>query len=229
MLPPLAEPLDEAFAVVAGATYCYKWSCDASRCPDFHQQDSTPHMAPMVVYNSTPEGLIGGGPDGGIWGWHHVRNPIHGDLNKHKPGLLSTAAGAVIGLAINTGHKLVAEEPVAGEQALLKLFYLTSYERMGMVSLSCEGGCKCNPKTVDSHTTVHESVVKVARMAVSQSANCTLRVEVLRETRDPNGGHKFKIVQINVTPPQTAASQILTHDHAREKKIIEDFKLEAGW
>lgn len=107
----------------------------------------------MVVYNSTPEGLIGGGPDGGIWGWHHVRNPIHDDLNKHKPGLLSTAAGAVIGLAINTGHKLVAEEPVAGKQALLKLFYLTSYERMGMVSLSCEGGCKCTPKTVDSHTT----------------------------------------------------------------------------
>jgi hypothetical protein len=54
MLPPLAEPLDEAFAVVAGATYCYKWSCDASRCPDFHQQDSTP---PMVVYNMDARGF----------------------------------------------------------------------------------------------------------------------------------------------------------------------------
>ena len=112
-----------------------------------------------------------------------------------------------------------------GEDALLKIFYLTTYERMGMARVTCEDGCRCSPRILDGHTVMHESVVNVARLGVSQSENCTLRVEVMEETRDPKGGHKFKIVQINVTPPTSAEARKLSKDHAREKEIIDKYKL----
>jgi hypothetical protein len=60
-------------------------------------------------------------------------------------------------------------------------------------------------------------------VGVSQSRNCTLRVEVLRETRDPGGGHKFKVVSIHVTPLQTAELRKLTRDHDREAEIIDKY------
>ena len=240
-LPPLPDPLDESLRVVSGAAHCYSWECPELSCPNFHAQEKAPFLAPRVVYNSTPADIVPGGPDGGIWGWHHTQHPIHGDVSKFKPGLVTTAAGAVIGLAIDTAYGKDDGDIVGGGEggegegyhgnragdALVKIFYLTSYERMGMARVSCEGGCECRPRTLDGHTVRRESVVHVARMGVSQSENCTLRVEIAAETRDPKGGHKFKIFQINVTPPSSARTHnTLTKDRMMETEIMEKYNQE---
>ena len=246
-LPPLPEPLDKSLSVVSGAAHCYRWDCSLMSCPSFHAQEKAPFLAPRVVHNSTPANVVPGGPDGGTWGWHHTQHPIHGDVTKLKPGLVATAAGSVIGLAIDTvyrnkddidvggggggggggHHHHRAHDADADADALVKIFYLTSYERMGMARVSCEDGCTCRPRTLDGHAARHESVVHVARMGVSQSENCTLRVEIVAETRDPKGGHKFKIFQINVTPPSSAENRnMLTKDRMREKEVMDKYTQE---
>ena len=276
-MPPLPEPFDKGLSVVVGAAHCYRWDCRMVDCPSFHMQDKAPFLAPRMVYNSTPANVVPGGPDGGTWGWHHTQHPIHGDLTKTKPGLVATAAGSVIGLAIDTAYRSenndvgkkgdgdgeqrghdVADSGIDGEDdriatngeaapkrteqergehkegggvhahdALVKIFYLTSYERMGMARVSCEDGCTCRPRTLDGHTVRHESVVNVAHMGVSQSENCTLRVEIVAETRDPNGGHKFKLFQINVMPPSSAVTHnLLKRDQVREKEIMDRYARE---
>lgn len=62
---------------------------------------------------------------------------------------------------------------------------------MGILRLSCVSGCSCAPLDVDAHRpAVEESVLAIAQLNVTQSADCTLSLEVLEKTS--SGEHKFK-------------------------------------
>lgn len=62
---------------------------------------------------------------------------------------------------------------------------------MGVVRIACASGCACAPLDLDAHdASVEESLLAVAAVNVTQSAECTLRLEVLERTS--SGEHKFK-------------------------------------
>jgi hypothetical protein len=160
----------------------------------------------------------GGGGDRGGWGGEgkvgksRMSKKTAATALTHLTGLLREQADIARGRG---GGKEV-------EEALVKIFYMTSYAHMGVARLSCEGGCSCRPKDVDAHVTAHETVVHLLRMGITQNAICTLRVEVMDASSDPGSGHKFKIVGIDVTPPQSSEQRRLAHHyykHEREKMV----------
>ena len=75
---------------------------------------------------------------------------------------------------------------------LLALGYLVSYEHMGMFSIECLHGCKC--EGVHNQTATHashSSVYKFIYFAASQHSECRLKISSLRETG--SGEHKIKV------------------------------------
>ena len=92
--------------------------------------------------------------------------------------------------------------PVHGHSVLAHLVYLQSYEHMGVVRISCDAGCSCQPLVIDAHNTDRldsfELVASPLQLNVSgNSKNCVLGAEVLPKTS--SGEHKFKITALIVT------------------------------
>jgi hypothetical protein len=86
----------------------------------------------------------------------------------------------------------------------VELNYLTSYHGMGVVELSCHGGCRCVPFMVDAHrpttaaSVFEQTSVNVTRDDALGSAApaCELQLEVLNQTS--SGGHKWKLRDVRV-------------------------------
>ena len=111
------------------------------------------------------------------------------------------------------GHARHAHMP-----AEAMIAYLSSYEAMGTVAYRCEGGCRCESRTIDAHRGEEEmqrlvSVYKTERIPMQLTTvrrRCVLRLDVLNETRSQ--GHKFKVSEIaligySVAPADAAANR----------------------
>jgi hypothetical protein len=55
---------------------------------------------------------------------------------------------------VEAGSRACTRRPRPRPQITAELGYLRSYENMGRAAVRCEGGCKCEPWTLDGH---HES------------------------------------------------------------------------
>jgi len=116
---------------------------------------------------------------------------IHGK-DVYKQGMLAFTAGASMDVEIRTRLSLIP----ADARVLLIVKFLTSYEHMGAVSVSCAAGCQCDSMVFQGHSLDHVSVEGFASGLVSQSEKCVLRFQVLQESL--SGEHKAKVVSISV-------------------------------
>ncbi|KAG8468672.1 hypothetical protein KFE25_013755 [Diacronema lutheri] len=92
------------------------------------------------------------------------------------------------------------------------LRFLTSYERMGVARVSCVGACACAPVEIDAYRAPHGSRanrfsllahkllpdVRVDEPALERGDVCALRLRVLPRTSSPDGGHRWKLVQVSL-------------------------------
>ncbi|KAF8057926.1 hypothetical protein HT031_005872 [Scenedesmus sp. PABB004] len=69
--------------------------------------------------------------------------------------------------------------------------YLKTYRMMGAARLWCVSGCRCTPIVLDGWHEQRTSQQTMARLRVTQSAECRVGVTVLPATR--SGHHKFKV------------------------------------
>ena len=87
----------------------------------------------------------------------------------------------------------------SGACALVSLSYLTSYEQMGIVLVSCEGGCACMARSIDAHVTDatrNVSIVRESVLRVAPGPRCVLRFVV--SNISSSGGHKWKLFRVAV-------------------------------
>jgi len=116
---------------------------------------------------------------------------------QNKPGITALAPGSALTVRLSTRlAQLDAARPV-----LLRVVHLTSYERMGRAALRCARGCACADRVLDGATNSSAprvSVNAVASVQLTQSPDCVLRFTVLPESSSPDGGHKFKLIELSV-------------------------------
>lgn len=72
-----------------------------------------------------------------------------------------------------------------------RIGYLLSYRYMGEARIFCISGCTCLDITISGFHHVATSQTMMARLRVSQAAECRIGVQVLPSTT--SGHHKFKV------------------------------------
>jgi len=98
-------------------------------------------------------------------GWHNVSHE-RGAAGawRVKPGLRSEVAGSWWRVALDTGH----------DRFVIRLEFLTSYEKYGAARLSCRAGCTCTPRILNaSRPKERVSVSSVADVEVYKVQRAT--------------------------------------------------------
>ncbi|KAK3237601.1 hypothetical protein CYMTET_52332 [Cymbomonas tetramitiformis] len=110
----------------------------------------------------------------------------------HKPGLLATVPGAVLEVELDTS----LDPPLYTGQPFATIHYLSSFEHMGRVDITCRE-CECLQQQLDAHRTEDErSQMKDSRIHLSPSNGCIMRFTVANATS--SGEHKWKLQRISI-------------------------------
>jgi hypothetical protein len=127
---------------------------------------------------------------------------------KSRPGITAFTIGSRARVQLDAGGSQdigVSSLSPGKLRATISLTYLSSYEGMGTVGITCTDGCGCNlsPGSIDAHrgteTAVGERMISVYKshsfpVKLDSYGRCVLVVEVLNHTR--SSGHKFKISEL---------------------------------
>ena len=136
--------------------------------------------------------------------------------SKLSPGTTARVPGATMEFALDTSSQISSRAGGRGVQSLtsrpplhasvehvqMRLTYLQSYERHGIVQLTCVRGCTCAEQRIDAHTPPasgrrNESVFAQQKFAVAgRTRRCELRLQLLEETS--SGGHMFKVKDLSL-------------------------------
>ena len=104
--------------------------------------------------------------------WAYV---VEGTPDNPKPGYVTTKAGAVLELTIDT----LVPGAKPGASAHIAIGYLRSYEHMGYALFECVSQCTCSSREVNGNTTERSSIRVIFSLLVTQVKGCTMRVTVL--------------------------------------------------
>lgn len=129
------------------------------------------------------------------------RFKIEGVDAKMKPGLVGERAGDKVQLCLDVSRL----EP--GDNFVVILGHLISYEHMGTASLHCLGDCSCSPSFIDAHVPGGKfSVFKAKTFPVTRTnksatitlarANCSCVLELIIIEHSSSGEFKFKILSL---------------------------------
>lgn len=148
----------------------------------------------------------------------------------YKPGIVSLLPGAELRFVVDASAPLTrrrGRNTTDPNGAVLALTYLTSYEQMGVVGVSCEKGCDCEMRTIDALQMAQPtmamapselrrghhhseraaarnvSVASVAELLLTQTTSaCTVKLSNLARTRHGGESHlalsKWKLLQVRV-------------------------------
>ena len=129
-------------------------------------------LTQQCVFNEALGGIVSRN-DGN---WAYV---VEGSKDNPKPGYVTTKAGAVLELTIDT---LVSRDR-AGSQAHIVFGVLRSYEHMGYALFECISQCTCSPTEINGHQAAKISNRAMFNVIVTQAKGCVLRVTVLDKVR----------------------------------------------
>ena len=149
-------------------------------------------------------------------GWFYCHTALivkRGVIRRGKvsPGLVALLPGAALEVAL-----VLSLRERSGSHSLIRLGikFLTSYEHMGIVHLSCRGdSCSCPDGRIDAHrprsqdSTFEQIELTIKLVGSWQSLSrsnrvsdifgrCSLVVHVANDTS--SGGHKFKLVRLSL-------------------------------
>ena len=90
---------------------------------------------------------------------------------------MSKVVGSILKMKIDTraSSKGAQSASSSGEDVLVELAYLKSYEGMGQASITCEG-CKCDETTIEGHQDAKNSLTHLHNFYASQSDTCYVTV-----------------------------------------------------
>ena len=129
-------------------------------------------------------------------GWMYVTHETVRGKSVHKPGFLAYTTGAELVFRVQTFFESLPRN----QSVNLSVRFLTSYEHMGSALLTCVRGCACKELLLEGHSLVRDpaqvSLMQAASTAVTQAAECTLRLRVRSETL--SGEHKVKMLGVTV-------------------------------
>jgi hypothetical protein len=127
-------------------------------------------------------------------GWHYTAFEVVKGKQVWKQGWLANATGATMEVPLRT--RLRALPPA--QTVELTVRFLTSYEHMGAMELSCvPPSCSCAPLTLQGHVAAHVSIEHTATTNVTQAEACALRLAVLPDTL--SGEHKVKLLGFSLS------------------------------
>mmetsp|Transcript_33068 Transcript_33068/g.75954 ORF Transcript_33068/g.75954 Transcript_33068/m.75954 type:complete len:349 (+) Transcript_33068:1002-2048(+) len=147
-----------------------------------------------------------------VSGWTFCKN-TGGSKNRVEPGMWAFKPGAqlhleVVPLILKDLHQQFPNT------FLFSLKYLSSYEHMGQIRLSCSRDCACSTALIDAHrvssvrntSIVREYPINVT-LAMGQSSfhenmMCLLILTTLNQTS--SGEHRFKVVALNIVASHRA-------------------------
>jgi hypothetical protein len=86
---------------------------------------------------------------------------------------------------------------LAQADMLVWIGYQRSHRMMGQARLHCISGCACQDVVVDAWHESNVSHMAMAKLRVTQSAECRIGVEVLKQSS--SGHHKFKVAAVMVS------------------------------
>jgi hypothetical protein len=86
---------------------------------------------------------------------------------------------------------------IGARNTSLALAYLSSYEHMGIMEVTCIEGCACASHRIDGHHTRPESQTTLHVIEVTRAPACKLRFNVLGETK--SGEYKVKLIGVIVS------------------------------
>lgn len=142
-------------------------------------------------------------------GWRFIEKEP-GSRTVFKPGLEATEVGAVVALQLlplppAANRTLPEIRPDDAHRMYIAVRRLVSYGGMGVVRAECARACACEPARISGHHRARTSLTREAvlrfvqaDMAAIDSGRdvCALRLTVAAETDAPDGGHRFKLVQV---------------------------------
>eukprot|EP00775_Hariotina_reticulata_P005681 gene5681-5919_t len=128
--------------------------------------------------------------DGANSGWQFIDE---GGPGKRKWGFISTTPGSVLTIKLDTRRSSTAQSGQPGRMNVM-LSYLKSYVNMGQAVAICKSGCSCQPQQADGHHTLRQSTVFLVRLLPTESPDCIIAVELLKNTT--SGKHKFKVMML---------------------------------
>mmetsp|Transcript_26972 Transcript_26972/g.68601 ORF Transcript_26972/g.68601 Transcript_26972/m.68601 type:complete len:325 (-) Transcript_26972:157-1131(-) len=129
----------------------------------------------------------------------------HNSLNpnnpKRLPGAVGLRPGATLYLPFRPGSSVGAR---AGDDVCVSIWYLTSYEHMGMATLRCAQSCGCQTHRLDAHAIEswhgrNASIYREFRLRtrVSEAASdCVIELRI--DEHSSSGGHKFRVSDVQL-------------------------------
>eukprot|EP00798_Chlamydomonas_sp_ICE-L_P027685 gene27685-7326_t len=90
-------------------------------------------------------------------------------------------------------------DPRSANTVAVSIAHLKSYEHMGEANVTCISGCSCQWGMLDGDITDHYSQLRVQEIKVTQAANCTIAITVIKATHAHDEGHKVKIGGVMVS------------------------------
>ena len=137
-------------------------------------------------------------PDGWVYCHRSLKSSTRAP-RKVSPGVMALVPGAILEAEIDTRLAgMGRRNPNARLKVVLE--YLTSYEGMGVASVSCTASCRCSVQTIDAHRAGqlrNESVFSSHEFDVlGAHSSCTLRVSLLHASS--SSGHQFKLRSVSV-------------------------------
>ena len=117
-----------------------------------------------------------------------------------KFGWITYTAGDSLLLHVNTTLPKTKSKcgDAATSAATVHLGLLASYEHMGMVEVTCVGGCSCERTIVNSHNPeCRKSQTQFLMVPATQHPDCRVQLLCLKTTT--SGEHKIKLTTIIVT------------------------------
>ena len=197
------------------------------RCYGFNRV--TTHQLNVTAADDIKRWVIAAG------GWQFVTRQTHGrnpgDVPKFKPGWVGSVVGSRLLIQVDTSahHDANSSSSSGGlPQDLptyaVDIMYLRSYTHMGTASVSCVANCTCNSAVINAYNSDQSSTAQFrALRGVTQHPHCAIQVEILQDTKSPDGGHKFKVIAVIVKIMNKAAPVHSVHiDGGMHKNLSED-------
>lgn len=119
--------------------------------------------------------------------------PAGGGAGASKPSNSSSGgAPGTVGASIFSEYSLRPQPNM-----VVMVGYLKGPHMMGRARISCISGCSCSPLTVDGLHAQPQMRLATAKLHVTQSPECLIKVQVLPQSS--SGHHKFKVTGLLVS------------------------------
>ncbi|MEW5305456.1 MAG: hypothetical protein WDW36_007994 [Sanguina aurantia] len=127
------------------------------------------------------------------WAWTD-----EGRGGTHKLGFVTLEPGRVLRCRLDMTPPAMSDR-TESRAVFAELAILKSYEHMGKATVTCEGGCTCEPTALNGAHELKQSIIVMEKVMLSSTGqgDCSLVITTTKES--DSGEHKFKVLAVIVS------------------------------